>query len=717
MAKRKKRKKNRKLSPKRRSFIPFNIALPKETKKSIGAVIMFLTALIVGLSFFGKAGIAGEKFITITKFLIGQTIYAIPLFLVLIGLVFLSTEHRKFLPPLILGVLIFVLGISGILGSLTSDLKQGGWLGHILTLPLLGLFGFLVTQIIFSSFLIIGSLIFWQLLVPSLPPKEEGFFPERKPKKSALTRVFEKIGKIPKFKVKEVPALPSEEKFERKGEAPTLELKVKEISKAPLISQYERPPLDLLEKEREVPLAGDTRINSAIIKKTLENFGIPVEMAEINTGPTVTQYTLKPAEGIKLSKITTLSNDLALALASHPIRIEAPIPGRSLLGIEVPNKTRARVRLRGLISKPTFQNSTSNLTFVLGRDVSGNPVYADLARMPHLLVAGATGTGKTIFLNSLILSFLYQNGPETLRLVLIDPKRVEFSVYSELPHLLCPVIYDAQKAVNCLKWLISEMGKRFDLLSENETRDIGLYNEKILSEGGKIMPYIILIIDELADLIATRGRDVEAGIVRLAQLARAIGIHLVVATQRPSVEVITGLIKANITSRITFQVASQVDSRTVLDRAGAEKLLGLGDMLFLSAEIVKPKRIQGAYSSGKELRKVISWVRSKIEKPLFENNLSQDLKSSLEIAQESEISGSVFSREEDTLYPEAKRVVIEERRASASLLQRKLRVGYARAARLIDMLQERGVVGPPDGAKPRKVYLPGSDYENNYDNL
>ena len=380
-------------------------------------------------------------------------------------------------------------------------------------------------------------------------------------------------------------------------------------------------------------------------------------MSEINVGPTVTQYALKPAEGVKLSKITSLSNDLALALAAHPIRIEAPIPGKSLVGVEVPNKIRARVRLRNLIENANFQKSPSHLTIALGQDVSGNPIYADLSRMPHLLVAGSTGTGKTIFLNNLMLSLLYRSSPEILRFILIDPKRVEFPVYNELPHLLSPVIYDANRTVNAFKWLTGEMERRFDVLSLAKSRDITSFNEKV-TEKDDVLPYIVVVVDELADLMAAKGKEVEAGIVRLAQMSRAVGIHLVIATQRPSVEVITGLIKANITSRISFQVASQIDSRTVLDMAGAEKLLGLGDLLYLSAELGKPRRIQSAFVSEKEVKRVVDYIKSKINPPaggqksntraavkgederssstieeeIFQNNLGEDLEKSLEAA-------------------------------------------------------------------------------------
>ncbi|MBU4298548.1 DUF87 domain-containing protein, partial [Patescibacteria group bacterium] len=457
------------------------------------------------------------------------------------------------------------------------------------------------------------------------------------------------------------------------------------------------------------------------IKKTLQNFDIPVEMCEVNIGPTVTQYTLKPAEGIKLSKITSLSNDLSLSLASHPIRIEAPIPGRSLVGVEIPNKLRAKVRLRDLISNQQFQKAASDLTLVLGKDVSGIPVYADLSKMPHLLVAGSTGAGKTIFLNSLILSLLYRppsglnpfgGGPEILRLILVDPKRVEFPIYNGLPHLLCPVICDSQRAVNVLKWLISEMERRFDFLSRVQARDILSYNNLILEKDEEPLPYIVLIIDELADLMAARGKEVEVNIVRIAQMARAVGIHLVVATQRPSVEVITGLIKANITSRISFQVASQIDSRTILDMAGSEKLLGLGDFLFISAEVAKPKRIQAAYTSDKEVKKVVEYIKSKIKNQ--KSKISDEILTEGFNLPEAIGSSSFQNLEEDPLYEDAKKLVIEARKASASLLQRRLRLGYARAARLIDTLEERGVVGPADGAKPREILLKNQE-ENEQD--
>ncbi|HXF43855.1 MAG TPA: DNA translocase FtsK, partial [Candidatus Paceibacterota bacterium] len=468
------------------------------------------------------------------------------------------------------------------------------------------------------------------------------------------------------------------------------------------IKNYVPPPTNLLSSTLEKPTIGDLRANANIVKRTLDGFGIPVEMGEINVGPTVTRYTLKPAEGVKLSRLTALHQDLALALAAHPVRIEAPIPGKSLVGIEVPNKSAAVVRLGSLIIHPDFQKA-SPLTFVLGRNVSGEPIFADIAKMPHMLIAGATGSGKSILIHSLIISLLYKNSPDMLKLIMIDPKRVELSVYDGIPHLLSPVITDNKKSLGVLRWAVSEMDRRYELLLQAGARDIKSYNQ-----GREKLPYLLIVIDELADLMASFGREVEGSIIRLAQMSRATGIHLVVSTQRPSVEVITGLIKANITSRVALQVASQVDSRTILDNAGAEKLLGSGDLLFVSAELSKPRRIQGAFVTEDEVKKVVSFIRdnNKVEVeeevPSFDSeNGGNGLTGSPEVTLDLDEYGN---GSDDDLYEEAVQLVRSAKKASASLLQRRLRVGYARAARLLDIMEERGVVGPGEGAKPREVF-------------
>jgi S-DNA-T family DNA segregation ATPase FtsK/SpoIIIE len=654
--------------------------LPEEIKRYLLGVFYFLFSILIFLSELKKGGIIGEKLNSFFTFLFGDFVskFFLPIFFFLVGIIYFLSEYKKIFLPIFISFLLTIFSLSTFFE--TFNQKNGGFLGKLFVKPLFKIFGPLLTQFLLLIFMIFGVFILAFLLKREKQP-------ETKP--SFFKKIFG-----PSFKVKAIEVEKIEEKKPEIGEKKEIKEKIETFK-----FEYERPPLELFEKEEGSPSAGDIKQNMIIIKKTLENFGIPVEMGEVNVGPTVTQYTLKPAEGIKLSRITSLSNDLALALASHPIRIEAPIPGKSLVGIEIPNKVRAIVRLRNLIADPQFQNYPSPLYFVLGRDVSGNPAFADLGKMPHLLVCGATGTGKTLFLNSLILSLVYRNSPKILKFILVDPKRVEFPVYSDLPHNLTDVIFDVQKTINALKWLVEEMERRFDILARVKARDIYSFNKISLEKKNPPMPYIVLIIDELADLMVARGREIEAGIVRLAQMARAVGIHLVLATQRPSTEVITGLIKANITSRVSFQVASQIDSRTVLDMAGAEKLLGRGDMLFLSTENPKPKRIQGAFVSEKEVQRVVEYLNRKYKKERIES-LEEKL------AEESgEIEFSEGEDLEDPLYEEAKRVVIEAKKASASLLQRRLKIGYARAARLLDILERRGVVGPARGSKPREVYL------------
>ena len=669
---------------------------------------MIALAGIFVFSFFGKAGGGGELLFSLTSFLMGKTVFLAPLLCVLAGLVFLGMKGIK-AGSLLFAMLLFGVGVEGLVGTAARatslDVEAtAGMLGLILSWPVFGAFGFWVSEIIFSSVSVAAAFILWQLL-DHTPTAASSF--------SAIPSL--KVKKIEEKSKFEVPGVEDELKIVNGNIDKNVEAKEEKLSKTqksfeplPVKGDYQFPPLDLLEAEHGTPNAGDVKIYSAIIVKTLANFDIPVEISEVNIGPAVTQYAFKPAEGIKLSRIVALSNDLSLALAAHPIRIEAPIPGRSLVGIEIPNRVRTVVRLRNIMENMQFRDSVSPLLLGLGKDVVGNHIFADLARMPHLLLAGATGTGKTIGLNNIILSLIYRNPPSRLRFILVDPKRVEFPVYNELPHLLTPVVLDTQRAINALKWLVKEMERRFQVLSQARCRDIKSYHQ--VSQGGvngatdfEPMPYIVLIIDELADLMASRGKELEGMIVRLAQMARAVGIHLVLATQRPSVEVITGLIKANVTSRVAFQVASQVDSRTILDGAGAEKLLGQGDMLYISSDFTRPKRIQGAYVSDKDVKKVAGWI-SKESKDFVADHIREDELS--QSAQEGVLapSASQTSESDDPLYEEAKKVVIEAKKASASLLQRRLKVGYARAARLLDILEERGVVGPGEGAKPREVY-------------
>lgn len=684
-------------------------------KRWIKATTMFVLAIIFVLAFpfFNKAGYTGEVFYKVFDFLIGKTFYSVPLFLFVSGLIFLKTRKKGKDLAMFLAIIVSVIGLAGILAAKDLSLMNGGWAGFLLAKLFVGLFGLLVANIVFGAVMLVGLFIFLQFIWQEVPKREK----EEKPIFSVNRQTEEDLkirGVEQDRKEKPKSANSRITLFRRSSETPAL-AKASE-SKAKKVGQrngYVLPPLDLLNKNETSPTAGNIKENSMIIKNTLENFGIPVEMAEVNVGPTVTQYAFKPAEGVKLSKITTLSNNLALALAAHPIRIEAPIPGKSLVGIEVPNKVRSTVTLRNLITHSNFYSEKSPLTIALGRNVSGAPVFTDATEGPHILVAGATGTGKTIFLNNLILGLLYKCTPDNLRLIMVDPKRVEFQHYNDIPHLLCPVIYDATKTINALQWLTREMERRFEIFAEVPARNIFSYNQnKSVIASSAQLPYIVFVVDELADLMAAKGREIEAGVVRLAQMARATGIHLVLATQRPSVEVITGLIKANVSTRITFQVSSQIDSRTVIDTSGAEKLLGSGDMLFVSSKTAKISRIQAPYISEKEVKKVADYCVEQGKKTEeHQVVMAHSLAESLERPDaSSKDAGVEFFGDQDPLFDEVKKIVLETQKASASFLQRRLRIGYSRAARLIDMLEEQGIVGPADGAKPREVYADKADF-------
>ena len=462
-------------------------------------------------------------------------------------------------------------------------------------------------------------------------------------------------------------------------------------------------PLELLNNKFSKAIGGDTEANALKIQKTLEKFGIEVEMGETKVGPTVTQYTFRPAEGVKLSRITTLNNDLSLSLAAHPIRIEAPIPGKSLVGVEVPNRAKAIVGLREILEDQAFKDRKNNLFVALGKDVAGTAWLYDLTRMPHLLVAGATNSGKSVCLNAIIVSLLYQNNPEDLRFIMVDPKRVELPTYNGIPHLLTPVITDVNKTINALKWCLNEMERRYDILNKAGKRNIQSYN----SSAKEKLPYIVFIIDELADFMMTSGKDMEAAIIRLAQMSRAIGIHLILATQRPSVDVITGLIKANVPTRIAFSVASLVDSKTILDSSGAEKLLGQGDMLFMTAEFSKPKRIQGAYLSDSEINDVVNYIKDKSGPAEYLEGVTDRQK----VGGNAGVGLDGNHGDEDELFEAAKEIIVKANKASTSMLQRRLSIGYGRAAKILDMLEEAQIIGPSNGAKPREVLISQEEYE------
>jgi S-DNA-T family DNA segregation ATPase FtsK/SpoIIIE len=466
-------------------------------------------------------------------------------------------------------------------------------------------------------------------------------------------------------------------------------------------ADWEYPSYELLDKDSSKVYTDDKllKANAEKIRTKLKQFDITVAMSDVHVGPTVVQYTLKPSEGVKLSKITNLKNDLALALAAKSIRIEAPIPGKALVGIELPAEQRMVVKLREMMESEEFQKISqgNKLTLPLGRDVTGKPITAELSDMPHLLIAGATGAGKSVAMNTFLVSLLYQNSPAELKFIMVDPKQVELRDYNGIPHLLTPVITDPEKAANALKWAVAEMNRRYQTIAHAGCRSIDEFNAD--ENTKKKMPKIIVLIDELADLMMSNGKEVEASICRLAQMARAVGIHLIIATQRPSVDVITGLIKANIPTRISFAVTSSIDSRTILDTMGAEDLLGRGDMLYLQKDFAKPMRIQGIFVSNLEIKKVTNKLKLSYEPDYKDEIIDKNMN------KHSNDSNSPENSDDDDLYSEAYKIVVDHRKASASLLQRKLKIGYARAARLLDLLEEKGVVGPVNGAKPREIYI------------
>lgn len=473
----------------------------------------------------------------------------------------------------------------------------------------------------------------------------------------------------------------------------------------PDFGKWEFPPTKLLEEISHKVVVSEAEIKhkALLIQETLLHFNIRVDMKEERVGPTVVQYRLDPADGVKLSKIEGLKKDLTLSLKAKSIRIQAPIPGVGLVGVEVPNDKRDMVGVREMIEHPTFQNHKSNLAVVLGKDISGDFIVGDLAKMPHLLVAGQTGSGKSVGMNAFILSLLYRNSPSTLRLIMIDPKRVELGVYDGIPHLLTPVINESEKALNALKWSVAEMIRRYDVLKTARVRNLGEYNAKV--DRKSKMPNIVIIIDELADfMMSGNKKEVETTIARIAQMARAVGMHLVVATQRPSVDVITGLIKANIPSRLAFTVASIADSRTILDRMGAEDLLGNGDMLFSPAGAMAAERIQGAYVSTEEVEAVVNFIKRTIDPAILEDLYDASIVEGDRGNYEGAVGNGGLNHDEDPkIIEEAILFVRSQGKASTSMLQRHMRLGYSRAARVIDILEEMGVVSPADGSKPREV--------------
>ncbi len=675
------------------------------TRHGIWALSLFLVSIFLILAAFDLAGSVGAVTYEYALLLLGKAFFTLPVITFLMGISFVKVMRpRAELMNTVSGVVILLAAAS--LLQIGLEAETGGLIGYWTAYPLVKLFD------VYISSLLLVAVSLGALLVLFDAPLSLEYFKKKlfSVKWSDETEDDEEAGeegrtaqvKVDPKTEKSVPtALPPKKEKELMINEPK---KDEDYIIPPRKgnSTYAPPPLSLLEGDRGKPGVGDIKANANIIKRTLANFGIDVEMDEISIGPSITRYALKPAEGVKLARIVGLQNDLSLALAAHPLRIEAPIPGKSLVGIEMPNTTKAVVGLGTLIGSKDFQESSHPLFIALGRGTSGISHYANLAKAPHLLIAGTTGSGKSVGIHTIVTSLLYRNSPEDLRFIMVDPKRVELTLYNKIPHLLTPVITDPKKAILALKWATKEMERRYNILETESVRDIQSYHKN--SRGGEPMPYIVVIIDELADMMSSYPREIEALIVRLAQMSRAVGIHLILSTQRPSVEVITGLIKANIPSRIAFQVPSLIDSRTIIDTPGAEKLLGSGDMLYLGAEMSKPQRIQSAFISETEVKKVVEYLVDNYEEIPSDAIVTQkpDVPETALFSANFEDAG-LDEGDTDELYEDAREIVMRAGKASTSYLQRRLKVGYARAARLIDLLEERGVVGPGEGAKPREV--------------
>lgn len=704
--------------PSRRQSYQAVSGLRPDTKRAIIGVVILFFAVLAILSFFNGAGVAGIWIFSMLQKGFGYLVYPLPVALILLSIYLIRPQAEPIQMLRVAGTALIVVGLLGtfhVVGVSSEDAYQvaldghgGGLIGFSLSMPFTAFFSPIASSLIFITAFLVGIFLTFNLSPARVWTWLTSLF-SRRDKDASETEDGETIEDVdtsktilPTFRINRmrIAGKPDEAQLQLEIDQRKKEEEQKQRMQQQIRSanrKYNPPSIDILHASVGKPDSGNVNENKNLIQSTLEKFGIAVAMGKVSVGPTVTQYTLRPDEGVKLSRITALQNDLALALAAHPIRIEAPIPNTNLVGIEIPNKDVSLVRLKDLLLSREFRSSTSPLTIAMGKDVAGRSNMATLEKMPHLLIAGATGSGKSIFINTLILSLLYRNSPSVVRLILVDPKRVELTMYNNIPHLLTPVITEPDKTVNALKWAVKEMDRRYRLLSEVGARNLMSYNS---NNADQAMPMIVIVIDELADLMATHARDVEGMIVRLSQMARAIGIHLVLATQRPSVNVITGLIKANVPTRVAFNVASQIDSRTILDGAGAEKLLGSGDMLYLPSDRAKPLRLQGSFVSEEEVRQIVEDI-------CLNNPMEVDYDEAVVAPSRDGGVGGASGNDsgDDTLFDEAKRVVTESGKASASLLQRRLRVGYARAARLLDILEERGIIGHAEGNKPREILV------------
>ena len=705
--------------------------LPTGFWSQVLAVLLLAFSVLLVVAWFGAGGPAFNVLLDASLRTIGYATYVLPIVGIYVAVAVFRAEENKLPVVMKFAALLVVVWFAGLFGLMrqVGGPSTGGVVGDGLNSIISSLVNTPVAAFIYVLLIIITSLFVMRLSFNDVGQWMKQLVHREQNEDASNGEVMKKAADTPMsdFKLNAgVPMLTPEEQ-KKAARLSSLKNSVERDKdteeKAAMLAvsdpNWKFPSLDILEKKQSPADAGDIQQNAHIIQDTLREFSIDVEMEGANIGPKVTQYTLKPPAGIKLSRITALETNIALNLAASSLRIEAPIPGQKAVGIEVPNRKAADVRIRGILDSNEWRKAEEPLGFAVGKDISGAPVVGELNKMPHVLIAGQTGSGKSVMINTLLCSLLYRNAPSDMKLILVDPKQVEMAPYADIPHLLTPVIVEPEKTISALKWATNEMERRYSLLAEEKVRDIKSYNAKIKSKPVSVpdeeghmqqvdegtMPYIVIVIDELADLMMVAARDVEALIVRLAQKARAVGIHLVLATQRPSVDVITGLIKANIPARIAFTVASQVDSRTILDQIGAEKLLGQGDMLMKTATMPKPKRIQGAWVMDEEVAKITDHMRMQSAPQYNDEIVSQPV----HLNGKGGVVMDFDSEGGDDMFRDAVRVVTETRKASTSLLQRKLRIGYARAARIIEEMEEQGIIGPADGARPRDVLISSLD--------
>lgn len=702
--------------------------LPEGFWSQVGAIVLIALSILFVVSWFNTGGPVPEWIYSTSLALVGYTFYVVPIFAIYIAVEIFRSEKNKLPVQVKIAAVSMLLWFSGLFGLIKgSDGKaSGGALGDFMNSLMLSVVDSGLAAFFYILLLLITLLFITRVSPFVLFKKIWSLIKSDSSEQSANSRIMQNATStdasgrqlMADFKLN-INNPEAEDKrmrlplFRKSGQE---EPKIEDKTALVVVNDpnWEFPSLDLLEKKHALSDPGDIQGNAKIIQDTLSQFDINVAMDGGNVGPRVTQYTLKPPSGVKLKKITELETNLALNLAAPTIRIEAPIPGQSLVGIEVPNRKAEEVRVHAMLASKAWASTKEPLSFAIGKNIPGQEIIGELNRMPHLLIAGTTGAGKSVMINSMLVSLLYRNKPSDMKLILVDPKQVELAAYRDIPHLLTEVITTPEHTVSALKWAVNEMESRYKMLLDAGVQDIAAYNKKIAQkyhnagedeEVEAKLPYIVIVIDELADLMFVAGREIEALVVRLAQKGRASGVHLVLATQRPSVNVITGLIKANVPARIAFTVPQMVDSRTIIDRPGAEKLLGSGDMLFVGPNSMHPQRIQGAFISRSEIDKVVAHLKMQ-SPPQYNDEVTA---TPVQFNGRGGIVMDSGSGSDDPKYDEAVRFVIESGQASTSLLQRRLRLGYGRASRFIDMMEEQGIIGPKDGSRPREVLVSSID--------